>query len=551
MAKPTIIAVDDDLQVLAAVERDLRRKYGKEYRVVGATSGAGAIKTIHRLVLRGEPIALLLVDQRMPEMTGVEFLAHVMGEVPQAKRVLLTAYADTDVAIRAINEIRLDHYLLKPWDPPEERLYPVLDDLLADWQADFRPPFEGIRVIGTRWSPQAHALRDFLARNLLPYQWLDVETAAEAHRLLETAGTDHLPVVILQDGTVLVQPTIAEVGAMAGLRVRAAMPFYDLIVVGSGPAGLAAAVYGASEGLRTLVIEREAPGGQAGQSSRIENYLGFPVGLTGLDLARRAVAQAARFGAEILTPQEATALHCSGNYKILTLGDGSEVSGHALLVATGVSYRKLDVPGVETLAGAGVYYGAAITEALSVKDADAFVVGAGNSAGQAAMYLARFARTVTMLVRGASLAESLSRYLIDQIEATPNIKVLTRTHVIEAQGAHHLERLILGNSMTGDQSTLEAAGLFIFIGAAPRTDWLAGVVERDTAGFVLTGIDLMKSGKPPAGWSLGRAPYWLETSVPGIFAAGDVRARSVKRIASAVGEGSMAIQFVHQYLRSL
>jgi thioredoxin reductase (NADPH) len=549
--KPTIIAVDDDRQVLAAVERDLRRKYGREYRIVGASSGPDALDALHKLVLRSEPIALLLVDQRMPEMTGVEFLSHAITEAPQAKRVLLTAYADTDAAIRAINEIRLDHYLLKPWDPPEERLYPVLDDLLADWQAGFRPPFEGIRVIGTRWSPQAHAIRDFLARNQIPYQWLDIESAAEAKQLLEPSGADRLPVVIFQDGTVLVQPTHAEVAAKAGLRVRATMPFYDLIVVGSGPAGLAAAVYGASEGLKTLVIEREAPGGQAGQSSRIENYLGFPAGLTGLDLARRAVTQAARFGAEILTPQEVTALRCNGDYKILALGDGSEVSSHALLVATGVSYRKLDAPGVEKLAGVGVYYGAAITEALSVKDADAYVVGSGNSAGQAAMYLSRFARSVTLVVRGESLKESMSQYLIQQIDATANVHLMTQSNVLEAQGTDHLERLTLGDSATGEQCTVDAAGLFIFIGAAPRTEWLGGVVERDRAGFVLTGFDLLKDGKRPAGWPLGRDPYWLETSVPGVFAAGDVRARSVKRIASAVGEGSMAVQFVHQYLGSL
>jgi thioredoxin reductase (NADPH) len=543
--------VDDDRQVLAAIERDLRRKYGKDYRIVGAGSGPEAIDALRRLVLRGEPIALLLVDQRMPEMTGVEFLAKAIAEAPQAKRVLLTAYADTDAAIRAINEIRLDHYLLKPWDPPEERLYPVLDDLLADWQAGFRPPFEGIRVIGTRWSPQAHAIRDFLARNQIPFQWLDIENSAEAKQLLETSGAERLPVVIFEDGTVLVQPTHAEVGAKAGLRVRAAMPFYDLIVVGCGPAGLAAAVYGASEGLKTLVIEREAPGGQAAQSSRIENYLGFPVGLTGLDLARRAVAQAARFGAEILTPQEVTGLRCNGNYKVLALADGGEVSSHALLVATGVSYRKLDAPGVEALAGAGVYYGAAITEALSVKDGAAYIVGAGNSAGQAALYLSRFARSVTLVVRGESLKESMSRYLVDQLDATPNVQLMTRSNVLAAHGADHLERLTIGNASTGEQCTVDAAGLFIFIGAAPRTEWLAGAVARDKAGFVLTGFDLMQDGKRPAGWPLGRDPYWLETSVPGVFAAGDVRARSVKRIASAVGEGSMAVQFVHQYLGSL
>jgi thioredoxin reductase (NADPH) len=553
MAKPAILAVDDDRVVLSAVERDLRRHYGKDYRILGADSGPAALETLKQLQLRNDPVALFLVDQRMPQMTGVEFLAEAIRLFSGAKRVLLTAYADTEAAIRAINDIRLDHYLMKPWDPPEERLYPVLDDLLADWQAAFRPPFEGIRVIGHRWSRDAHEVRDFLARNQVPYQWLDLEEDAAAGQMLSSAGADpaSLPLVVFADGSHIARPTVSQIAERIGLRTHAALPFYDLIIVGSGPAGLAAAVYGASEGLHTLVVEEHAPGGQAGQSSRIENYLGFPVGLSGADLARRAVAQATRFGAEILTPQEAVGVRLQDSYKFLKLADGTELSCHALLVATGVSYRKLNAPGIEQLTGAGVYYGAAITEALSVRGSDVFVVGGGNSAGQAAMYLCTFARTVTILVRGETLAESMSQYLIDQIANTPNITILTRASVTEAHGQDNLETLTITNSVTGESRTLPAAGLFIFIGAMPRTDWLAGVVERDKPGFILTGPDLLREGRQPAGWTLGRDPYWLESSVPGIFAAGDVRARSIKRIASAVGEGSMAVQFIHQYRASL
>jgi len=553
MAKPTMLAVDDDRVVLSAVERDLRRKYGKDYRILGADSGAAALDALNQLKLRNDPVALMLVDQRMPRMTGVEFLAQAILLYPDAKRVLLTAYADTEVAIRAINDIRLDHYLMKPWDPPEERLYPVLSDLLDDWHANFRLPFEGIRVIGHPWSPQAHAIRDFLARNQIPYQWLNIEIDASASTLLEAGAVDPavLPVVILSDGTCLVQPTLAQIAEKAGLKAHAQAPFYDLVVVGSGPAGLAAAVYGSSEGLRTLVIEREAPGGQAGQSSRIENYLGFPVGLSGADLARRGVAQATRFGAEILTPQEVTGIRLNEHYKVLTLADGSEVSCHALLVASGVQYRKLDAPGVEALTGAGIYYGAAISEALSTRGKDVLVIGGGNSAGQAAMYLSGFARQVIILVRGQGLVEGMSQYLVDQIKATPNIAVRTQAQVTAAQGAQNLESVTIADSGTGAVETIPAAALFIFIGALPRTDWLGDLVERDKAGFIPSGPDLLRVGKRPRGWTLGRDPYWLESSVPGIFVAGDVRARSVKRIASAVGEGSMAVQFVHQYLASL
>lgn len=553
MAKPAILAVDDDRVVLSAVERDLRRRYGRDYRVIGADSGRAALDVLDQLMVRNETAALFVADQRMPEMTGVEFLSEAMKRQPAAKRVLLTAYADTEAAIRAINEIRLDQYLMKPWDPPDEKLYPVLDDLLDDWRGAYRPPFEGIRIVGHRWSPLSHAIKSFLANNQVPYQWLDIETETAGRQLLDAAGLEdnRTPVVFLPDGSTLAQPTNLQLAEKIGLRTQAALPFYDLIVVGSGPAGLAAAVYGASEGLATLVLEREAPGGQAGQSSRIENYLGFPVGLSGADLARRAVAQATRFGAEILTPQEVTAVKVEPPYKIVTLADGSKVTCHALLVATGVSYRKLDAPGVEALAGAGVYYGAAITEALSTRDQECMVVGAGNSAGQAAMYLSQFAGKVTMLVRGESLSESMSQYLIEQIGQTPNIEVLTRTAISEVHGKDRLEAATIQNHLTGKSKTVPIAALFIFIGAMPRTEWLADIVERDRSGFILTGTDLLRDGKPPAGWTLARGPYWLETSAPGIFAAGDVRARSVKRIASAVGEGSMAVQFIHQYLAGL
>jgi thioredoxin reductase (NADPH) len=483
-------------------------------------------------------------------MSGVEFLEQAMELYPGARRVLLTAYADTDAAIRAINSVRIDHYLMKPWDPPEERLYPVLDDLLDDWQATFHPPFEGIRIVGHRWTAKSHQVRDFLSRNLVPYQWLDIETEEEARRLLEfcACAESRLPVVLFPDGNHLIEPTNAQLGERIGLQARAQMPFYDLVIVGGGPAGLAAAVYGASEGLRTVIIEREAPGGQAGTSSRIENYLGFPAGLTGADLSRRAVAQALRFGVEVLTPQEAAGVRVEDPYRIVQLRDGSEVSGHSLLVASGVSYRKLDVPGMERLTGAGVYYGAAMSEALSCQDEDVFIVGGANSAGQAAMYFSRYARNVVMLVRGGSLTTSMSRYLIDQIEQTPNIHVRTCTNVVGAIGEDRLEAITLLCSETGERETVPANSLFIFIGAMPHTDWLEGVVERDEHGFLLSGPDLTKGGRRPVGWRQEREPYLLESSVPGIFVAGDVRHGSVKRCASGVGEGSIAVQFIHQYL---
>ncbi len=553
MAKPAILTVDDDAEVLRAVERDLRRKYGGDYRVLRADSGVAALEAVRELKVRNNPVALFLVDQRMPGMSGIEFLEQAITLYPDAKRVLLTAYADTDAAIKAINDAGVDHYLLKPWDPPEENLYPVLDDLLDDWRADYHPPFEGIRVLGNRWSPASHNIKNFLARNHVPYQWLDIEAAdsdAEVRRLVESLDEEekhHLPLVIFSDGARIPEPTPADVAERVGLRTRATEEFYDLAIVGGGPAGLAAAVYGASEGLRTVMVEREAPGGQAGMSSRIENYLGFPSGLSGADLARRAVVQAKRFGVEILSA-EATGMRAEGPYRFLKLAGGSEISCHALLIATGVQWRKLDVPGVERVTGSGVYYGAAMTEAISCKDEDVYVVGGANSAGQAAMYFSRYARRVVMLVRGNSLAKSMSQYLIDQIKQTPNIQVELNSSVMEVHGEDHLKEISIHCMQSNETNRVPANYLFILIGAMPHTDWLDGAVARDERGFILTGLDLMRDGKRPRGWTLERDPGLLETNVPGVFAVGDVRKGSVKRVASGVGEGSVAISFVHQYL---
>jgi thioredoxin reductase (NADPH) len=569
--KPVILTVDDDPQVLRSVERDLRSKYGNEFRVIRADSGLTALEILKQLKLRNEPPALFLVDQRMPQMTGVEFLEQAMNIFPDAKRVLLTAYADTDAAIRSINKAKIDFYLMKPWDPPEQNLFPVLDDLLDDWLASFRPPFEGIRLIGLFWSPKSHETKDFLARNGVPYQWLDAESDQEARRLVDyvrskdnnitsttTTTTPHLPILVFQDGSHLTEPTNAQIAEKIGLKTRAKMPFYDLIIVGAGPSGLAAAVYGASEGLHTLLVEREAPGGQAGMSSNIENYLGFPTGLTGANLARRAVAQAARFGAEILTPQEATGIRVDGPYRFVKLNDGTEISCHTLLIATGVSYRKLDAPGIERLTGAGVYYGAAMTQALSCRDEDVYMIGGANSAGQAAIYFSKYVRKVTMLVRAESLSKGMSQYLADQILKTENIKVWLNSSVVEVKGENRLEAITINDVRKGggEKQTVPAYALFIFIGAQPHTDWLAGTVKRDANGFILTGPDLMvddghnnNDNNRPKGWNLDRQPFLLETNIPGIFAAGDVRSGSVKRVASGVGEGSIAIQFVHQYLK--
>jgi thioredoxin reductase (NADPH) len=556
MPKPVLVTVDDDPEVLRAVERDLRKKYADRYRIVRADSGASALQSLETLHKRNEPVAMLLVDQRMPEMSGVEFLNKAMAVYPDAKRVLLTAYADTDAAIQAINQARIHHYLLKPWDPPEEQLYPVLDDLLEDWQAGYRPVFDGVRVLGHRWSPRSYALRDFLARNQVPYRWLDAEAGErnkEVQEALEVAERDKLklPTAIFMDNSALSDPTTAELAAKLGLRTSATTSFYDLLIVGGGPAGLAAAVYGASEGLTTVMIEREAPGGQAGMSSRIENYLGFPSGLSGSDLARRAVTQARRFGVEILAPQEAISLRVDAGSKFVKLADGVEIGAKSLLIATGVAYRKLDVPGLERLQGAGVYYGAAMTEAATCRDEDVLIVGGANSAGQGAMYFSKYARRVVMLVRGNSLAAGMSQYLVEQIRETPNIHVELNSQITEAFGTERLEAVSVLCSSSGETQKVPAVSLFIFIGAAPQTEWLHGAIERDEKGFILTGSDLLSAGKPPKSWSLDREPWLLEASVPGVFVAGDVRYRSIKRVASGVGEGANAVQFVHQYLGSV
>lgn len=553
MARPVILTIDDDPDVLRAIERDLRQHYSQIYRVMRAESGAGALDVLRRLQQRNDPVALLLVDYRMPRMDGIETLIQAMRIYPDAKRVLLTAYADTGAAIKAINDIQLHHYLLKPWDPPEQQLYPVLDDLLDEWLASHKPPFEGMRVLGTRWSPKSYDLRDFLARNQVPYQWLDADAAErdpEVSRLVESLNPSELklPLVFFQDGERLEQPTLQEVAAKVGLRTRAGLDFYDVAVVGGGPAGLAAAVYGASEGLKTVIVEREAPGGQAGLSSRIENYLGFPSGLGGFDLARRAVDQARRFGVDIVSPQEASAIRVDGSYRYLKLSDGTEVSCHTLVLAAGVQWRTLDVPGMERLQGAGVYYGAGPTEAMSCRDEGIYIVGGANSAGQAAMFFSKYARRVVMLVRGPSLIATMSQYLIDQIQKTENIQVEYGSRVTEVHGDDRLRSISIACDSSGNTQTVPATSLFIFIGAEPRTAWLDGVIERDSRGFILTGPDLMRDGKPPKGWSLDRDPGLLETNVPGVFAVGDVRHGSIKRVASGVGEGSVAIQFVHQYL---
>ena len=553
MAKPILLSVDDDSDVLRAIERDLRSNYGAEYRVIGSDSPQGALGLLKQLKVRNDSVALLLADQRMPHMDGVEFLKEATRLFPDAKRALLTAYADTTAAISAINQANINYFFMKPWDPPAEHLYPQLDDLLDDWQASYRPTYQGIRVLGTRWSRPSYELRDFLARNHVPYQWIDVELSVndpETKLLLEALGPEaaNLPVVLFPDGTRLLEGAPPDVAQKVGLRTHAQTSFYDLAIVGGGPAGLAAAVYGASEGLHTVMIEREAPGGQAGMSSRIENYLGFPNGLSGGDLARRAVVQARRFGVEILSPQEVVGIRTENSYRILKLADGLEISCHALMIATGVQWRRLEAPGVDRLQGAGVYYGGGATEALSCKGEMVYIVGGANSAGQAAMNFAKFAERVVILVRGDSLASTMSQYLIDQIKEMPNIQLWAHASVSEVHGDTHLEEISILCSDTNKMERVPANSMFIFIGALPRTDWLGSLVERDERGFLLTGPDLVRDGQHPKGWALDRDPFLLETNVPGIFAVGDVRHGSVKRVASGVGEGSVAVQFIHQYL---
>ncbi len=553
MPKPILLSVDDDSDVLRAIERDLRSQYGAEYRVLGSDSPEGALDILNQLKVRNDSVALLLADQRMPKMDGVQFLQEAMRMYPDAKRALLTAYADTTAAISAINDAGINYFFLKPWDPPTERLYPQLDDMLDDWQASHKPSFDGIRVLGTRWSPRSYELRDFLARNHVPYQWIDVELSVndpETRRLLDVLGPEatSLPVVLFPDGTKLLESLPSQVAQKVGLRTRAQTDFYDLAIVGGGPAGLAAAVYGASEGLHTVIIEREAPGGQAGMSSRIENYLGFPTGLSGGDLARRAVVQASRFGVEILSPQEVTAVRTEGPYRILKMADGNELSCHALMIASGVQWRRLDAPGVDRLQGAGIYYGGGATEALSCKNEIIYVVGGANSAGQAAMNFAKYAERVVILVRGSSLSSTMSKYLIDQIQQTQNIQLWTHASIAEVHGDSHVEEISVLCSDTSKIERVPANSVFVFIGALPQTDWLGDMVERDERGFILTGPDLIRAGNRPKGWSLDRDPFLLETNVPGVFAVGDVRHGSVKRVASGVGEGSVAVQFIHQYL---
>jgi thioredoxin reductase (NADPH) len=553
MVKPIILAVDDEPQVLNAVMRDLRAYFGEGYRLIKIESGAAALETVHQLKRRNEPVALFLVDQRMPEMSGTEFLIEALKFYPDARKVLLTAYADTEAAIQSINDIGLDHYLLKPWDPPDERLYPILDELLTDWHMKVDLPYDGIRVAGTLWSPTSHLVKDFLTRNLIPYQWLDIEQDPVARALVDTVvqGHPHLPVVFFPDGEALIEPDNLTLATKVGMQTQASQPFYELIIIGGGPAGLGAAVYGGSEGLRTIMIEKEATGGQAGTSSRIENYLGFPDGLSGADLTERAVTQAKRFGVEIVAAQEVVRVRAEDPYRFVTLGDGTELSCQALLIATGVTRRELTVPGVDRLNGAGVFYGATLSEAAFYAGHDVFIIGGANSAGQAAMFFSRYASSVTILVRGSSLRKGMSHYLVHQIEAVENIHVLTRTVVTEAHGAQRLEALTIEDTDTGETKTVPAAAMFIFIGAVPHTDLVADVVERNAAGFILTGPDLKRDGRLPKSWTLKRDPYYLETSVPGIFAAGDVRQGSVKRVASAVGEGAVAVTLIHQYLRTV
>jgi len=603
--------VDDDPLVLIAIERDLKQQYGNRFSILQADSGPQGLELIKNLKLRNGLVALFLVDQRMPQMTGVEFLQHTMNIFPEAKRILLTDYADTDSVIKSINKVKIDYYLTKPWDPAEVHLYPVLNEILDDWWASCRPPFEGIKVIGPRWSPRSHEIRDFLARNGIPYQWLDIEGDEEARHLVSlvnstmsvtdstnssvstnntisgdssfaassstisnntdnkkndvassiatpvpppsqphSSSSIHLPLIIFPDGSYIDEPTNSQIAEKIGLRTRAQMAFYDLIIIGGGPAGLAAAVYGSSEGLHTLLVERQAPGGQAGLSSKIENYLGFPSGLTGGDLARRAVAQVIRFGTEILDPQEVVGIRVEDSYRIAKLGDGTEIRCNVMLIASGVIYRRLeDVKGIDKLTGAGVYYGASIVEALDYKGQDVFIVGGANSAGQAAIHFSQYAKTVTLLVRADSLDKKMSQYLVHQINETDNIRVWLNSIVTEVKGENRLEEITITNIKTGEQQVVQAVGLFIYIGAEPHTDWLTGIIQRDANGFILTGSDLLQNGlQRPQNWALDRQPFLLETDIPGIFAAGDVRHGSIKRIAAGVGEGSTAIQLIHQYL---
>lgn len=548
--KPIIFSVDDDPQVLRSLKRDLRNAYKEDYRIISAESANESLGALEELKKKGEEVALFISDQRMPEMLGVEFLERARPFFPGAKRVLLTAYSDTDAAIKAINDVQLDYYFLKPWDPPQERLYPVLNDLLDEWQVGFKPKFRGIRVVGYNYSPKSHQVKDFLAGNLLPYQWLDIETSSEAKELLDLHDipAKTLPAVFFEDGSAIADPTVQAIAAKIGLHPNAKSDLYDVVIVGAGPSGLAAAVYGGSEGLKTLLIERRAPGGQAGTSSRIENYLGFPKGLSGSELARRAITQATRFGVEFLSPQEVSEIATDGQYKTIHLADGSTINTRAVVITTGVDYRKLPAEGAADLTGAGIYYGAAMTEANACRDKEVYIVGGGNSAGQGAVYLSQFAKKVCILIRKSDLSATMSSYLIDQINTIPNIEVQGHRQVLQAKGNGHLEKLILENMEDQSSYEVSADALFIFIGARPYTDWLGNQFIRNEKGYLKTGNDLMIDQAFAKVWKRDREPFLLETCEPGVFAAGDVRAGAMNRVASAVGEGAMAIKFVHEYL---
>jgi thioredoxin reductase (NADPH) len=550
MSKPILLALDDDPQVLRAVVRDLRNAYGKDYKILSTVSATEALESLKELKNKNETVALFLSDQRMPEMLGVDFLRQARSFFPNAKRVLLTAYSDTEAAIRAINDVQLDYYLMKPWDPPEEKLFPALTDQLDEWQSTYRPIFQGIRVMGYQWSPRSHEIKDFLSGNLIPYQWLDIETQAAAQELLQINGLERsqLPVVFFEDGTYLINPDLTEVGERTGMKSRASKTMYDVAIIGAGPAGLAAAVYGGSEGLTTALIEKRAPGGQAGTSSRIENYLGFPNGLSGAELSRRAIAQATRFGVEFLLPQEVASISLKDHYKIIAFKDGSEINARAIIITTGVDYRALEATDIDKYTGAGIYYGASNTEAHACRDQDVYIVGGGNSAGQSAMYLSTHAKNVFIVIRKKDLSATMSQYLIDQIQATSNIHVIGETIVGQVFGNEKLEEICLEDLTTHARRQVKASALFIFIGAKPVTDWIQLNVIKDAKGFIETGRDLLKYDSFKKSWKLEREPFLLETCSPGIFAAGDVRAGAMNRVASAVGEGAMAIKFVHEYL---
>ena len=553
MAKPIIMSVDDDPQVLRAIERDLRQHYKTDYRVLKAGSAHEALDAARQLKQRGTPVALFLVDQRMPEMTGTQLLSEVQKIHPEARKVLLTAYADTEAAISSINDIGLDLYLMKPWDPPEQRLYPVLDDLLSEWKSRVHLPYDGIRIVGARLSPQSHKVREFLSRNQVPYQWINIDEDAAMRELVAAfpGGASRLPVVLFPDGTYLTAPSTTTLAEKVGLHTRADRPFYDVIVVGGGPAGLANAVYAASEGLRVVLVEHSAPGGQAGTSSRIENYLGFPNGISGADLAQRASAQARRFGAELLTAQEVVGVRREDPYRIVTLADGKEISAFAVILTTGMSVRVLDVPGIEPLVGLGVYYGAALSEAVSYRGRDVCIVGGANSAGQGALFFAQYARRVTIFIRKPTLSPWMSHYLVERINATENIEVTAGVEVASVRGNGHLESVTVRSIESGEERNLPTDAMFIFIGTAPRSEMVAGLLERNDKGFILTGPDLPRVNGRPRGWVLDREPFMFETNVPGIFAAGDVRAGANRRVAAAVGEGSAAIYSIHKYLETV